>query len=280
MLISAVNKLASAGRLLKALLPALFFFFKGAAGNCQDSIVDSDVRVNQQLWLDYNPTSLLSEYKTLSTQFAFRKITPEVYNRFQVISTLDFKNKRNKGVILTDKPLLKSFRLGGGVIYTQNNNADDNLEIRLLQGLTFDIPTIKQITLRNYARIEERLQRTFGNSSWQTGFRFRYRISTRIALDGLHLEFTDGFYIPMEAEIFMNLKKTDRFNDLLRLSPGIGYRFKSDWRIESYLIFNRQKNITETNANSNDFILRLRLYSPPKKNYGVEGDIPETPTTD
>jgi len=266
--------------LLRFLLPVAIALLYGVAGNCQDSIVDQDVRVNQQFWIDYNPSSQLSEYRTLSTQFAFRKITPEVYNRFQVISTLDFKNKRNKGVILTDKPLLKSYRLGGGAIYTQNNNADDNMEFRLFQGLTFDIPTIKQVTLNNFARIEERLQRTFGNSGWKTGFRFRYRLSTRIALDGLHLDFTEGFYIPLEAEIFMNLKKTDRFNDLLRLSPGIGYRFKSDWRIESYLIFNRQKNITETNNSSNDFILRLRLYSPPNRKYQGTGDLPDTRATD
>lgn len=266
--------------MIKILFPTLLFLFTVAPAHCQDSIVNSDVRVNKQFWIDYNPTSRLSEFQTLSTQFSFRKITPEVYNRFQVISTLDFKNKRNKGVILTNKPLLKSFRLGGGAIYTQNNNAADNLEFRLFQGLTFDIPTLKKVTLNNYARLEERLQRTFGTSAWKTGFRFRYRLSTRIPLDGLHLEFTEGFYLPMEAEVFMNLKKTDRFNDLLRLSPGIGYRFKSDWRIESYLIFNRQKNITETSNSSNDFILRLRLYSPPTRKFNEAGNAADTPPAD
>ena len=234
----------------------------GVSGLCQDSIIDQDVKVNQQIWLDYNTTSQLSEYRSLTTQYAYRKIFPEVYNRFQVISTLNFLNKRNKGVLPSGKTLIKSFLLGGGVIFTQNTGAKDNLEIRFLQGLTFDIPAIKQVTLYNYARIEERFQKTFDDSGWEPGFRFRYRIATRFSLDGLHLDFTEGFYIPLEAEVFMNLKKTDRYNDLIRLSPGLGYRFRSDWRIESYLIFNRTKNITETNNKSSDFILRLRLYSP------------------
>jgi hypothetical protein len=56
------------------------------------------------------------------------------------------------------------------------------------------------------------------------------------------------------------LKKADRFNDLIRLSPGIGYKTENDWRFELYTIFNRTKNITETNNTSNDFILRLRIY--------------------
>lgn len=230
----------------------------------QDSIVDQDVKVNQQLWLDYNPTTILSEYRTLSTQFGYRTITPQVYHRLQLISTLDFRNKRERGVI-SGKVLIKSFRLGGGVIYTQNTGAKDNMEFRLSQGLTFDIPTIKQVTLQNYARIEERLQKTFDDSGWKSGFRFRYRIATQIPLDGLHLDFTEGFYIPLEAEVFINLKKTERYNDLIRLSPGLGYRFKNEWKIETYLIFNRTKNITETNNKSSDFILRVRVYSPPQR---------------
>lgn len=242
----------------------------------QDSIVDQDVKVNQQIWLDYNPTTILSEYRTLSTQLGYRTITPQVYHRFQMISTLDFRNKREHGVI-SGKVLIKSFRLGGGVIYTQNTGAKDNLEFRLSQGLTFDIPTIKQITLQNYARIEERLQKTFDDSSWKPGFRFRYRIATQIPLDGLHLDFTEGFYIPLEAEVFINLKKTERYNDLIRLSPGLGYRFKNEWKIETYLIFNRTKNITETNNKSSDFILRVRVYSPPQRKGNGEGPPGEDP---
>lgn len=250
-----------------------------APGISQDSIVDEAVKVNQQLWLDYNPTSILSEYRSLSTQISYRTIIPQVYNRFQVISTLDFRNKRERGLI-SGKALIKSFRLGGGVIYTQNTGARDNLEFRLSQGLTFDIPTIQQMTLNNYARIEERLQKTFDDSGWEAGFRFRYRIATQIALNGLHLEFTEGFYIPLEAEVFINLKKTERFNDLIRLSPGLGYRFKTEWRIETYLIFNRTKNITETNDKSSDFIMRVRVYSPPQRKDNGEGPPGKAPAFD
>ena len=262
--------------LFNMFLPAVVAFLNVIPAMGQDSIVDQDVKVNQQIWLDYNPTTILSEYRSLSTQFAYRKIIPEVYNRFQVISTLDFRNKREKGV-LSGKAVIQSFRLGGGVIYTQNTGAKDNVEFRLSQGLTFDIPTIKQVTLKNYARLEERLQKTFDDSNWKPGFRFRYRIATQIPLDGIHLDFTEGFYIPLEAEIFINLKKTERYNDLLRLSPGLGYRFKNEWRIETYVIFNRTKNITATNNKSSDFILRVRLYSPPtRKDTGEDptGEVP------
>ena len=85
--------------LFNMFLPAVVAFLNVIPAMGQDSIVDQDVKVNQQIWLDYNPTTILSEYRSLSTQFAYLKIIPEVYNRFQVISTLDFRNKREKGVL-------------------------------------------------------------------------------------------------------------------------------------------------------------------------------------
>lgn len=220
----------------------------------QDTIVDQDVRVNQQLWLDYNFSKSINEYRDLSTQIGFRKITPEVYDRFLGIATMNFKNQTENKMLKT----LNSFHLGVGVIYTSNYDAKDNLELRLIQGVKFHIPTIKPITLHNYIRLEERFQNSFSNG-WDAGFRLRYRLSTEIKW-GKHLfDFTEGLYFPVESELFFNLKKSDRFNDILRLSPGIGYKLKSGWKIETYLIFNRTKNITETNNKSSDFILRIRV---------------------
>jgi hypothetical protein len=220
----------------------------------QVSFTDEDVRVNQQIWIDYNFAKILDENRDITTQVGFRKITPEVYDRFLAISTMNFRNR-------TKAPFLKligSFHAGAGIIYTSNYDAKDNLELRLLQGLKFHIPTIKPITLHNYIRFEQRFQNSFGEG-WTTGFRFRYRLSTAIALGQNLFHFAQGLYFPVESELFINFKRADRFNDLLRLSPGVGYKFSSGWRIETFVIFNRTKNITETNNTSSDFILRIRI---------------------
>ncbi|WP_121668102.1 DUF2490 domain-containing protein [Mesonia aquimarina] len=165
------------------------------------------------------------------------------------------------------KPLVKSFHAGAGVIYTQNYNAKDNFEFRLSQGFKFDIPTINQITLNNYFRIEERFQNSFTNSGFTSGFRLRHRVSTDLKLKNNFIHFTDHLYIPLGAEIFVNLKKSDRFNDLVRFYPGLGYQTKNQWKFELYLIYNRTKNITETSNSSNDFILRLRVYDGGNKTF-------------
>jgi len=226
----------------------------------QDSIVDQDVRVNQQLWLDYNFKNIYNENQNLSTQVGFRKIAPKVYNRLLVISSLNFKNNKKLFKFKNDNIFIKSYHLGSGLIYTQNYDKNDNFELRFIQGFKFEIPTIKPVTLNNYVRLEERFQNSFDNSGWTSGFRLRYRLSTILSWNNHRLSFTKGLYIPLEGEVFFNLKKADRFNDLIRLSPGLGYRLENDWRFELYVILNTTKNITETNNKSSDFILRLRVY--------------------
>ena len=234
--------------------------FTSTSLSAQDDNVDKDVEVNQQFWLDYNFTSIFNDSKNLSTQVGFRKITPEIYNRFLGISTYNIKNTKKLLNLKNEEPFFKSYHLGAGLIYTQNYDNNDNIELRLIQGIKFEIPTIKPITLYNYIRLEERFQNAFNNAGWTSAFRLRYRLSTILSWNKRYLSFAKGLYIPLQAEVFFNLKKADRFNDLLRVSPGIGYRLENDWRFELYVIFNRTKNITETNNKSSDFILRFRVY--------------------
>lgn len=239
-------------------------------GFTQDSIVDQEVRVNEQFWLDYNHPTILSETQSIRTQMAFRTISPNVFNRFQAISTITFENKKKESKIWRQ---IDSYQLGGGAIYTQNKNSTDNFELRLIQGFRFNIPTIKLITINNYVRLEERFQNSFDDDGWRSGYRFRYQIGTNISWKKHHLRFTEGLYFPFKAEFFFNLKKTDRFNDVIRISPGVGYKFKNNWRYELFVIFNRTKNITETSNKSSDFILRLRVYSGGKKEHAKDEQL-------
>ena len=182
--------------------------------------------------------------------------------------------------------LLNSYHLGLGAIYTSNHDANDNLEFRFIQGVRFNINTLKLLkvnktsrflNLNNYVRLEERLQTSF-NNSWVLGYRLRYKLSTEISWDKHLIKFTEGFYFPIETEFFFNLKKTDRFNDLIRISPGVGYKTKSGWRFESFIIYNQTKNITETNNNSSDFIFRLRIRDERDKT--VESTAPQEDALD
>ena len=244
---------------LLCICTGLLFLTQSLVG--QESIEDQEVQVNEQFWLDYNFKSLTNHSRFISTQIGFRTISPSVYNRYLAISTLNLRAKRwFKSKNEDSEPLIRSYHLGAGTIYTRNYNETDNFELRFIQGAKFIIPTIKEFKLYNYTRLEERFQTAFDGDGWEAGFRLRHRVSVAISWKKHYLNFTKGLYFPISAEIFFNLQKANRFNDVLRLSPGIGYKFESGLKLELHGIYNLSRNITETNDASNDFVLRLRIY--------------------
>lgn len=258
-----------------------WIFIISSQGKAQDSITDQEVKVNQQVWIDYNFKNLIANSKVLNTQVGFRTISPDLFNKYLAISTLTFPQKKGVGFLNLEKAVIESFQVGLGVIYTENYDADDNLEIRFIQGFKFIIPAlIRKVDFMNYVRFEERFQNSFDGSGWSAGFRFRYRISTNFRWkEDLH-KAIDGIYFPVSFEMFFNFKKSDRFNDLLRLSPGIGYRLKNDWKFELYTVFNQTKNNTETNNGSSDFILRLRVFNGNVSNLSKEEKLNLIPELD
>ena len=60
-------------------------------------------------------------------------------------------------------------------------------------------------------------------------------------------------------EFFFNFKKSDRLNDVIRISPGIGYKYNDDWKFELYASYHNTLNTAEEYNTSNDFVLRLRI---------------------
>lgn len=249
-------------------LPILVFmmFWQHIAAQVPDpEELEEDVRVNQQLWLDYNFNNRFNEDQFLSTQVGFRTIDPRLYDRFLAISTLNLRARSGFKLFKEEEFFFSSYHLGAGTIYTRDFLSNDNFELRLIQGIKFKIPTVKQFYIYNYTRLEERFQNYFKGGGWTTGFRLRHRITVAVSWKKHLLQFTEGFYFPISAELFFNLKRADRNNDLIRISPGIGYKFNGGLRLELYAIYNRTKNNTGANNNTNDFILRLRIYQSDKK---------------
>ena len=60
------------------------------------------------------------------------------------------------------------------------DHEENNFEFRMTQGLKFFLPSIKQLPLKNYFRMEQRFQKIFDGSNWNASLRFRYKISTII----------------------------------------------------------------------------------------------------
>ncbi len=233
----------------------LFVFF-----NVSSQDQNEDLKVNTQFWFDYNVFYDLEDNKSLSGFIGYRSISPHIYDNILLVSVYNIENKKSLKLLKLEKPFINSYHLGARVNYIANQGFEDDFEFRLMQGIKFYLPSIKKIPLMNYIRFEERFQKTFDGSNWAVGFRFRYRISTVIEWNKLVFDFTKGFYIPLNVEFFVNLKKVDRFNDVIRVSPGLGYKLNDDWRFELYASYHNTLNTTEEGNTSNDFVLRLRIF--------------------
>lgn len=226
-----------------------------------------DIRVNNQFWVDYNIDHSLEEYKSLSGFIGYRTISPHIFDNLLVVSTYNIQNKKSLGFLKLNKPFINSYHLGARMNYIANKSTNDDFEFRLMQGIKFYLPSIKAIPLMSYIRFEERFQKTFDGSDWAVGFRFRYRLSTVIKWKNHLFEFNKGLYIPLNIEFFFNLKKADRLNDVVRLSPGLGYKLNDQWKFELYLSYHNTLNTSEAYNTSNDFVVRLRIFksNPQKK---------------
>ncbi|GGZ89451.1 DUF2490 domain-containing protein [Algibacter mikhailovii] len=256
---------------MKPIYYFLFLFLLFHINAVSQDQEEQNVKVNAQLWLDYNFQNDLGDFKTLNSFVGYRSITPNIYNNFLVVSTYNIANQNSVKFLKREKPFFNSYHFGARANYIANKNKKDDFEFRLMQGIKFYLPFIKDVPLMNYIRLEERFQKTFDTSGWDIGFRFRYKISTVLDLDKHLFNFTTGFYIPMNVEFFFNLKKVDRFNDVIRISPGIGYKLNEDWKFEFYVSYQNTQNTSQTENTSNDFVFRLRIFKlSSKKNKTIQ----------
>ena len=235
----------------------LFFFFITFNVCAQEEV--ENIKVNSQFWLDYNVVYPLEESKSISGFLGYRTISPHIFDNLLLVSAYNIENKKSLSFLKLKKPFINSYHFGGRLNYISKKNTVDNFEFRLMQGIKFYLPSIKAIPLMNYIRFEERFQKTFDGSDWAVGFRFRYKISTVIKWKNHLLELNKGLYIPLNVEFFFNFKKTDRLNDVIRISPGIGYKLNDDWKFELYASYHNTLNTAEEYNTSNDFVLRLRI---------------------
>ena len=219
-----------------------------------------DASLNSQIWLDFNGKYQLGDDKFISGFVGYRSITPRIFDKYMIVPTYNIIHTKTPNFIKREKPLISSFHLGTGIYYTNNIYEPDNFEFRLMQGLKFFLPSIEMVPLKNYIRLEERFQKTFDGSYWNASFRFRYRISTVIEWKKHLFSFNKGMYIPLSIEFFFNLKKADRYNDVIRLSPGIGYKFNDEWKAEFYVSYHHSNNTSQDDTSTNDFVFRLRIY--------------------
>ena len=240
--------------IIKRIQLSLLFFLSGYLLYAQDIENNS---ITEQIWLEYNPTFSLSEKVDLYGDIGARTVFPNEWYRFIVGPSIRYLRPNSKY-----KKLYYQGELHAGIrfFFTANKEVSNRFEIRPFQGYKLSWPNRPRIVLQHYVRLEERFDIETSNWTNTFGLRVRYRAKLTLKFKGDWISFNDGLFLPVSIEAFWNLKGAEQFNDVVRITPGIGYEFSELWRAELNFSYHYTRDTVEENFATNDFVFGLKVF--------------------
>ena len=229
--------------------------FSGGFVQAQDSFEEVD-DVNIQIWSDYNPSFIINTGTQIYGDIGFRTIFPGVWYRGVLRPAVRYDITRYNDK--TERYRTWQLHGGMGFFYTYNLEATNILEIRPFQGLRVRIPNWNRFQLVHYLRFEERFEFGLQGGGSEFSIRSRYLVGNDFFLPGKYL--VKGLYIPVYAEFFFNMNRGAQFNDLIRLTPGIGYRPNQNFKVQLDISYHRRRPSSDLEFRTNDIVARLRVY--------------------
>ena len=233
---------------------SLLLIFPGYLLYAQDV---KDKSTTEQIWLDYNPAYSLSEKLDLYGDIGARTVFPNEWYRFIVGPSVRYKRPN---LILKKLYYKEELHFGIRFFFTANKDFSNRLEIRPFQGYKLSWPNRPRIVLQHYVRLEERFDIETSNWINTFGLRVRYRAKLILKFKGDWVSFNDGLYLPVSMELFWNLKGVQQFNDVVRITPGIGYKISPIWKAEFDFSYHYTRNTVEDDFATNDIVFRLRVF--------------------
>ena len=215
----------------------------------------------RQLWLDYNQKWGLSNRMAIGGSGGIKTISTDQWNRFYL---------KPEFVYSVPKFMLKQLKykeaLLGGVelYYNQNHDGVDVVEFTPFQAYSLTWPNRKRLDIRHYVKLKERFQ--FDTKDWNNSFglKLSYELSFTFKFQGRVWEFGKGLYLPVALKFYWNLIDAAVFNNVFRITPGIGYKFNEEWKAAFLVGYNRTRNGADQQFKTNDIIFRLRIYHTAK----------------
>ncbi len=214
-----------------------------------------DEYADKQLWLDYNVQYNLEKNFTLYGDVGWRIISPHNWTRYYIRPAISFTHYP---ITKSKKHLKLVYHFGIGTFYTNYTKIPNNLEIRPFQGVNIEWSTLKRININQYIRLEQQFE--YFNGEWDFGLRARYMLGGTFEFYKTRDNFIDQIYIPFHVEFFWNLDNTQNFNDVIRITPGIGYVVNPTWRFEFSTSYHRRKFEIEDAFKTNDIVFRFRVF--------------------
>ena len=235
---------------------ALLLLFFGYFLCAQDL---DDKSITEQIWLDYNPSYKVSEKLDFCGDIDARMLFPNEWYSFVIGPSVRYKKPK---LIWKELAYKEELHFGIRFFFTVNKNQPNRLEIRSFQGYKLSWPNRSRIVLQHYVRLEERFNLESPKWSNTFGLRVPYQAKLILKFKGDWLSFNDGLYLPVSIEGFWNLKGMRQFNDVVRITPGIGSELSPKLKAELDVSYHYTRNTVEDDFATNDVVFRLRVDHP------------------
>lgn len=236
-----------------SVMASLFLFFSNSL-KAQDS---SQTNVTNQVWLDFNSSYQISERWGVSGKIGTKAIYPQSW--YKIYSTAELSYKIPKFMF---KKLYYDEQVYGGVkFYYVINEANENvIEIDSYQGYKLKWPKRERIIIQHNVELMERFQWGTQNLDYSFGLKLSYEGSLTLKFHGDVWEYGDGFYLVCSVKFWWNLISANVFNNVARVTPGIGYQINPKWKTAFYIGWNYTRNLNFDDFSTNSLIYRLRVY--------------------
>ncbi|CDF78113.1 conserved hypothetical protein (DUF2490), partial [Formosa agariphila KMM 3901] len=247
--------------LYNCILSLVVYIFLVSPSYAQDNggLPVEDNEFTQQLWFDFNPSWTVGDGQKFTGNFGYRTIMPKSWHRiiFKAALEKDFEKLIFKRFNHSEKLL---FGTGFFILTTKESDEYGSFEIRPFQGYELGINLSPRIVFKQLFRLEERFVFSDAPENEVFGLRFRYQAQVIFNLAGVLFGEGEGFYIPIAIEGFYNLVSASQFNDVIRVTPGLGYQFNPDFKIDGSAAYHyTQQGNDDGLVRTNDIVFRFRI---------------------
>ncbi|MBP1838212.1 DUF2490 domain-containing protein [Formosa algae] len=243
---------------LQVLCVICFFFFNNKIhAQVDDESVISDNDFTSQLWFDLNPSWDVGSGQKINGEFGYRTIWPKSWQRFIVRGS--FQSVLENPLLFKNTKHTETVVFGTGLFLLTSKTSHNSFEVRPFQGYKFAFNISPRFVLQQYFRAEQRFVFSGAEDNQIVGLRMRYQVKGIINLEGVFFEDDMGFYLPVSIEGFFNLIQASQFNDVIRVTPGLGYQFNSDFKLEGSLAYHYTRQDSEKLVRTNDIVFRFRI---------------------
>ena len=213
--------------------------------------------VTNQIWLDFNPKYKFTERWALGGTVGAKTIFPHSWTKVYISPQMEY----NMPKFMLKKLMYKETLYLGIDLYSIFYTSADNLiEVSPFQGYGLTWPNRKRLDIKHMLKLKERFQWDTHDWDYSFGLQLSYEASITFKFHGDVWKYGNGFYLTASIKFFWNLVDAALFNDVARITPGIGYQINPKWKTAFLLGYNYTRDGDGESFHTNNIIYRFRIY--------------------